>query len=91
MANTNQAPGSTSPLFNLCSPEINVSTDEYHEYVDGCSASRYKKMQVVEALQKEKTNPFAKYFLSNSIDETDYCITIIPQSAECPLIVLSLL
>lgn len=54
------------------------------------SASGYKKNASGRSTsEREKTNSFAKYFLSNSMNETDYCITIIPQSAECPFIFFS--
>ena len=42
------------------------------------SASGYKKnASGGSTSEREKTNSFAKYFLSNSVNETDYCITII--------------
>ena len=54
------------------------------------SASGHEKNASGRSMsEREKTNSFAKYFLSNSMNETDYCITIIPQSTECPFIFFS--
>lgn len=54
------------------------------------SASGYKKNASGRSTsEREKTNSFAKYFLSNSMNETDYYITVIPHSTECPFIFFS--